>query len=169
MSGVEAVANGRDAFERGAWSEAYEQLLAADRAAPLEPEDLERLSAAAFLVGEEAASIDTLTRAHQGFLERGNPIAAARNAVRLAFTMFERPAVQAQATGWVARARRLLDECATDCAERGFLLCAEAFQKVRTNDPAGAGSLFAEAVDVGARFKNRDVLALARHGQGPAS
>jgi DNA-binding CsgD family transcriptional regulator len=80
--------------------------------------------------------------------------------------MFERPAVQAQATGWIARARRLLDECETDCAERGFLLCAEAFLKVRGNDPASAGSLFAQAVDVGARFKNRDVLALARHGQG---
>jgi DNA-binding CsgD family transcriptional regulator len=166
MSGVGALARGRNAFVRGAWSEAYEQLLAADGAAPLEPDDLERLSAAAFLVGEEAASIDALTRAHQGFLERGDAIAAARNAVRLAFTMFERPAVQAQATGWIARARRLFDECATDCAERGLLLCAEAFLKVRDNDPAAAGSLFSQAADVGARFKNRDVLALARHGQG---
>jgi DNA-binding CsgD family transcriptional regulator len=161
-----ALARGRDAFEREAWSEAYEQLLAADAAAPLGPADLERLAAAAHLVGEDAASIDALTRAHQEFLEQGDAIAAARNAVRLAFSMFERPAVQAQATGWVARARRLFDECGTDCAEHGFLLCAEAFMKVRTNDPIGAGSLFARAVDVGARFKNRDVLALARHGQG---
>jgi len=166
MSGSGALARGRDAFERQAWSQAYEQLLAAGRDAPLEPADLERLAAAAFLVGEDAACIDALTRAHQGFLERDDAIAAARNAVRLAFTMFERPAVQAQATGWVARARRIFDECATDCAERGFLLCAEAFMKVRTNDPAGAGSLFAQAAEVGARFKNRDVLALARHGQG---
>ncbi len=168
MSGAGALARGRDAFEREAWSEAYEQLLAADAAAPLEPADLERLAAAALLVGEDAASIDALTRAHQGFLEQGDAIAAARNAVRLAFTMFERPAVQAQATGWVARARRLFDECATDCADHGFLLCAEAFLKVRANDPAGASSLFAQAADVGARFKNRDVLALARHGQGRA-
>jgi DNA-binding CsgD family transcriptional regulator len=166
MTGTAALARGRDAFKREAWSEAYEQLLAADGAAPLEPADLERLAAAAHLVGEDTACIDALTRAHQGFLERGDAIAAARNAVRLAFAMFERPAVQAQATGWVARARRLFDECATDCAEHGFLLCAEAFLKVRANDPAEAGSLFAQAADVGARFKNRDVLALARHGQG---
>jgi DNA-binding CsgD family transcriptional regulator len=168
VSGTGALARGRDAFERQAWSEAYEQLLTADGAAPLEPADLERFAAAAFLVGEDAACIDALTRAHQRFLERGDAVAAARNAVRLAFTMFERPAVQAQAAGWVARARRLFDESATDCAEHGFLLCAEAFLRVRANDAIGAGALFAQAVDVGARFKDADVLALARHGQGRA-
>jgi DNA-binding CsgD family transcriptional regulator len=166
MTGTVALARGRDAFEREAWSEAYEQLLAADRTAPLEPEDLDLLAAAAFLVGEDAACTDTLMRAHQGFLERGHPIRAARCAIWLSFAMFERPALQSQATGWVARARRLFDECATDCAERGFLLCAEAFAKVRANDPGEAASLFAQAVDVGTRFKDRDVLALARHGQG---
>jgi len=168
MSGARALADGRDAFKREAWSDAWTLLATADRETPLEPQDLERLAAAAFLVGEDTDSIDALTRAHHGFLERGDPISAARNAVRLAFTMFERPALQAQATGWVARARRLLDECATDCAERGFLLCAEAFMRVRANDAAGADVLFGQAVDVGARFKDRNVLALARHGQGRA-
>jgi tetratricopeptide (TPR) repeat protein len=168
MTGSGALARGRDAFARESWSETYQALMAADSAAPLEPEDLERLAAAANLVGEEATCIDALTRAHHGFLERADPIAAARNAVRLAFTMFERPALQSQATGWLARARRLFDECATDCADRGFLLCAEAFLRVRSNDPAGAESLFSQAVEVGARFKNRDVIALARHGQGRA-
>ena len=166
MTDTVALARGRAAFEREAWSEAYEQLLAADAKAPLDAEDLERLAAAAFLVGEDAASIDALTRAHHAFLDRSDAIAAARNAVRLAFTMFDRPAVQAQAAGWVARARRLFDECATDCAERGFLLCAEAFMRVRVNDPVGADALFGQAVEVGARFRDRDVLALARHGQG---
>jgi DNA-binding CsgD family transcriptional regulator len=168
MSGGGALACGRDAFAREAWSDACNLLAQADRETPLEPDDLERLAAAAHLVGEDTACLDALTRAHQGFLERGDAIAAARNAVRLAFAMFERPAVQAQAAGWVARARRLFDECATDCAEHGFLLCAEAFLKVRANDAAGAGALFAQAVDVGARFKDPDVLALARHGQGRA-
>jgi DNA-binding CsgD family transcriptional regulator len=168
MTGSGALARGRDAFARESWSETYQALMAADSAAPLEPEDLERLAAAANLVGEDATCIDALTRAHHGFLERADSIAAARNAVRLAFTMFERPALQSQATGWLARARRLFDECATDCADRGFLLCAEAFLRVRSNDPAGAESLFGQAVEVGARFKNRDVIALARHGQGRA-
>src|SRR5204862_4216379 len=66
------------------------------------------------------------------------------------------------------RARRLFDERAIDCAERGLLLCAEAFLRVRANDAAGAGALFGDAADVGARFDDRDVLALARHGQARA-
>jgi DNA-binding CsgD family transcriptional regulator len=160
------LARGRDAFEREAWSDAYGLLSQADRDVPLEPEDLDRLATAAHLVGEVAASIDALTRAHHRFLEQGDTIRAARCAVWLAFTMFERPALQAQATGWVARARRLFDESAIDCAEHGFLLCAEAFLRVRAGDGPAAGALFGQAVDVGTRFKDRDVLALARHGQG---
>ena len=166
MSATGTLARGRDAFEREAWSDAYSLLAQADRDAPLEPDDLDRLATAAFLVGEDAASIDALTRAHHALLQHGDPIRAARSAVWIAFAMFDRPALQAQATGWVARARRLFDENAADCAERGFLLCAEGFLRVRANDGAGADALFGQAVDIGARFKDRDVLALARHGQG---
>src|SRR5262245_47615962 len=61
MSGAGALARGRDAFEREAWSEAYEQLLAANNAALLAPEDLDLLATSAFLVGEDTACIDTLT------------------------------------------------------------------------------------------------------------
>src|SRR5919201_3167718 len=127
MSATGTLARGRDAFEREAWSDAYSLLAQADRDAPLEPDDLDRLATAAFLVGEDAASIDALTRAHHALLQHGDPIRAARSAVWIAFAMFDRPALQAQATGWVARARRLFDEAAIDCAERGFLLCAEAY------------------------------------------
>jgi DNA-binding CsgD family transcriptional regulator len=163
---VGTLTRGRDAFQREAWSDAFALLAQADREAPLEADDLDRLGTAAFLVGEDTASIDAMTRAHHSFLERGDVIRAARAAVWITFAMFERPALQAQAMGWLARARRLFDECATDCAERGFLLCAEAFGRVRANDAAAASALFGEAVELGARFKNRDVLALARHGHG---
>src|SRR5689334_7534598 len=110
MSGAGALARGRDAFERKAWSDAYALLAQADRDAPLEAEDLDRLATAAHLIGEETASLDALTRAHHRFLEQGDPIRAARCAVWITFAMFERPALQAQAMGWLARARRLFDE-----------------------------------------------------------
>ena len=163
---VGALARGRDAFQREAWSDARALFAEAQREAPLDAEDLERLAVAAHLVGEDTASIDALTRAHHGFLQRGDATCAARVAIWITFAMFERPALQAQAMGWLARARRLFEDSATDCAERGFLLCAEAFGRVRAHDAAAASVLFAEAVELGARFKNRDVLALARHGQG---
>jgi len=163
---VGALARGRDAFRREAWSEARSLLAEADRESPLDADDLERLATAAHLVGEDAASLDALTRGHHAFLERGDAIAAARLAVWMTFSMFERPALQAQAAGWLARARRLFDDCGHDCAERGFLLCAEALGRARANDFAGASALFGQAVELGTRFKDRDVLALARHGQG---
>jgi DNA-binding CsgD family transcriptional regulator len=166
MTATEALARGRDAYQREAWSEACTWLAQADREVALDPDDLDRLAMASFLIGNDEANVDALTRAHHAYLERGDPIRAARSAVWLAFGMFERPALQAHATGWVARARRLFEECATDCAERGFLLCAEAFLRVRANDAAGAGELFGQAAEIGARFKDRDLLALARHGQG---
>jgi len=162
------LGRGRNAFEREAWSEACALLAQADREAPLEPEDLERLGTALSLVGDDAASADVCTRAHQAFLERGDTIRAARCAIWLAFMMLDQPSLQAQGTGWLARGRRLIEEAATDCAEQGFLLCAQAILRVRANDAGAAVGLFGQAADVGARHKDRDVLALARHGQGRA-
>ena len=48
-----ALNRGRECFARRAWADAYAQLSAADREAPLEPEDLERLAMAAYLVGAD--------------------------------------------------------------------------------------------------------------------
>jgi len=166
MTATEALARGRAAFKQDAWSEAYTQLAAADSVAPLEPEDLDRLATAAYLVGEDAASADACTRAHHGFLERGETIRAARSAFWLAFAMLDKPSQQAQAGGWLARARRLLDESAQECVEQGFLLCAFAFQRVGAGDVAAAHTAFGEAVQIGARFKDPDLVALARHGEG---
>lgn len=168
MTATEALARGRAAFKQDAWSEAYTQLAAADGLAPLEPEDLELLATAAYLVGEDVASTQALTRAHHRFLEQGETIRAARSAFWLAFAILDKPSQQAQAGGWLARARRLLDESRQECVEQGFLLCAFAFQKVGAGDLAAAYTAFGEAAHIGARFKDPDLMALARHGEGRA-
>ena len=130
------------------------------------PEDLDLLATAAYLVGEDAASTHALTRAHHGYLERGETVRAARSAFWLAFAILDKPGQQAQAGGWLARVRRLLDESAQECVEQGFLLCAFAFQRVGTGDFTAAHTAFAEAAQIGARFKEPDLVALARHGEG---
>src|SRR5512143_171024 len=163
-----ALEDGRAAFERGAWSEAYAQLAALDGRTGLEPDDLDRLATAAYLIGEEAASDQARTRAHAGFLERGDAIRAARSAFWLVFALTDRPGQQAQAAGWLARAQRLLDDVQQPCVERGWLLCASARQRAAEGDVASAHARFAEAAQVAARFGNRDLLALARHGEGRA-
>ena len=60
MTSADARARGRDRFDRRAWADAFAQLSAADREAPLEPEDLERLAMAAYLLGRDEDSADAL-------------------------------------------------------------------------------------------------------------
>jgi DNA-binding CsgD family transcriptional regulator len=163
---MNSLEKGRTAFESGAWSESYRMLSAADTQAPLDPADLERLAMAAYLIGEDTATLQALTRAHAGFLERGDPISAARSAIWLAFTLFDKSRQRAQAAGWLARAQRLLDDVKDPCVEAGWLLCGSARQRVAAGDLASAHASFTQAAEIGARFGDRDLTALARHGQG---
>ena len=68
----DALSRARASFEREAWREAHEIWSAADREVPLEPEDLDRLAACAFMLGNEAECADLWARAHQEFLNRGD-------------------------------------------------------------------------------------------------
>ena len=164
MSANDALSRGRTAFDRGAWADARSELAAADARSSLEPDDLDRLATAAYLVGEDEVSAGARARAHAGFLERGDPVRAARSAFWLAFALLDKPANRAQAGGWLARARRLLDECGRDCVEHGLLLCAVGFQRVGEGDVPSAIEAFERAAGIGARFGDPDVTALARHG-----
>jgi DNA-binding CsgD family transcriptional regulator len=73
---------------------------------------------------------------------------------------------RAQATGWTARATRLLDEGQHDCVERGYLLLPLALQLVAQGNMAAALDRFGEAAAIGQRFGDRDLVGLARQGQG---
>jgi DNA-binding CsgD family transcriptional regulator len=150
------------------WSEAYESLVAADREKPLAPEDLEQLAIVAYLVGEDSVSADARARAHSSFLARGDLRGAARNAFWIGFTMMEKPSARAQAAGWFARARRLVDELQEPCVEEGWLLCASARDLASSRDFAAAFDAFSQAIEIAERFGDRDLIALARHGRGRA-
>src|SRR5260221_12097721 len=154
------------AFDKGAWSEAYALLGAADARAPLDPDDLDCLATTAYLLGDDSTCVQALTRAHAAFLERGEPIRAARSAFWLAFTTVDKADQRAQAAGWLARAQRLIDDVKEPCVEQGWLLCGSARQRVAGGDIASAHAAFTEAAEIGARFGDRDLMALARHGQG---
>jgi DNA-binding NarL/FixJ family response regulator len=159
-----ALLRGRDAFARDAWAEARRELTAADAAAALDPDDLDRLASAAYLMGDDAASLDARTRAHAGHLARADAVAAARSAYWLFFALIDRPAHRAQAQGWLARGQRLLDDSGADCVERGFLVCAAAFTQATSGKVAAGLDLFEQAAAIGARFHDASVTALARHG-----
>ena len=135
---MNSLTDGRAAFEKGAWSEAYRLFAAADADTPLEPEDLNRLAMAAYLTGRDEANADALARSHARFLERGQKIRAAAAALWLTFSMRERSAQQAQAAGWLSRAQRLLDEANEECVEQGWLRCATAPTVYRSTRPVSS-------------------------------
>ena len=158
---------GREAYEHQAWAEAYTALAAADQDTPLSPEDLERLANAAHLIGEEAQGADLLGRAHRKFLEQRKPERAARCAFWLGLGLLEKGEM-AQASGWLARARRTLEEQTRECVEHGYLLLPDALRCLMQGDCDAAAVAFAQATAIGQRFADRDLVALGTHGQGRA-
>jgi DNA-binding CsgD family transcriptional regulator len=167
IADADALDQGRHSFARQAWADAYAQLSAADRQAPLEPEDLERLATAAYLMGRDDDGADIGARAHHEFLRRGEVERAVRCAFWLAFGFLER-GDQARGGGWMARARRLLDDAQLDCVEQGYLLVPGALQALVEGDTATAAASSDEATRIGGRFGDPDLLALGRLGLGGA-
>ena len=163
----DALAQARASFEREAWREAHALWCAADREDPLGPEDIDRLASCAYMLGNEAESAELWSRAHHAFLERGDAERAARCAFRIGFDLFAKGQV-AHGNGWLARARRVLDDAGADTVVRGYLLIPDAIRAARVGDAAGAHGLFSDALATGKRFGDRDLVALARMGQGRA-
>ena len=129
MTAADPLERGREAYGRRAWTDAFAQLSAADRESALEAEDLERLATAAYLIGRDDDGADAGTRAHHEFLRRGSVERAVRCAFWLAFSLLNRGEV-ARGGGWVARARRLLDDLQRDCVEQGYLLWPAGLQRL---------------------------------------
>jgi DNA-binding CsgD family transcriptional regulator len=167
MTQAEALEAGRQSFERCAWADCYRFLQAADRDPALEPEDVERLALAAYLLGRDDESQGAMARAHQSFLARGEYEAAARTAFWIGFGLSDSGAM-APAAGWFARAERLLDERQLDCVIRGYLLIPSAIQLLVRGNSEGGHAAFEQAASIAHRFGDRSLLALSRHGRGRA-
>ena len=167
MANADVVAEGRRAFERRAWTDAYEQLSAADRAGGIEPDDLERLATAAYLTGHDEASSDALTRAHHAWLDRGSLEPAVRCAFWAGFGLVQRGEM-AQGGGWLGRARRLVEEQQLDCAESGYLLIPDALMAIDAGDFSAAQARCEEVAAVAQRFGDADLAAFGLLGRGQA-
>ena len=167
MSDIHPLARARQSFEQRTWADAYRLFEAADREAPLEPEDLERLATTAYLLGREDDSEASWERAHRAFLERGDPEGAARSACWLAVGLQLRGAI-APASGWFARAQHILDEGHVESVVRGMLLIPSAIQRVVQGDPAAGDALFSQAAEIARQYGNRDLECTATGGRGRA-
>lgn len=155
---------GRESFARQAWGDAFAELAGADQESPLNPEDLERLATTAYLLGRDEECVDIWARAHHEHLNREDPQRAVRCAFWLALGLMLRGEM-APAGGWFARAGRLLED-APECAEQGYLLLPVAIQTMFGGNPGAAYPTFVRAVEIGERFREPDLVTLARLGQG---
>ena len=155
----------REAFERGAWKEVFDQLTAADREAPLGPAELERLAAAAYLVGRDDESVAFWARGHRESLERDDQVGAARCAFWLGFQLLT-DGRRAQGSGWISRGRRLLEDSDVECVERGYLLLPSALGALGEGNAEKARAEFERAGAIGERFGDPDLVALSRLGRG---
>ena len=137
----------------------------ADKVAPLGAEDLELLATSAYMLGRDDEWMRGLERAHHLHGEAGETQRAAWCAIWVGINLALRAEVGG-ASGWLGRAQRLLERDGRECAERGYLLLPVMFQHEAAGDFAAAAATAAEAVEIGQRFGDADLVALAAHGQG---
>ncbi len=159
----DALERGRDAFERRAWSEAFEQLTDADL---VEADDLERLAVTANLLGLDEASEQAWEQAHAACVDCDDPAGAARCAFWLGLTLLLR-GDEARGGGWVARAERLADE-AGECAAAGLVLTPRFLGALSAGDAETAKALAIDMVDRARRLRDLDLLAMGLLSTGEA-
>lgn len=147
--------------------DAYEALSSADRETPLQPQDLELLATAAYMLDRDDDFAGAMERAHHAHLNAGNGPRAVRCAFWVGISLAT-AGEMSQASGWFGRGQRLLEREQRDCVERGYLLIPMLLQHVAAGDPEAAYATGAEAAEIGERFDDADLLALAVHEQGHA-
>ena len=156
---------GRSSYDRCCWSDAFDALSQADRISPLEADDLERLATAAYLLGRDDDYLAILERVYHQRADAGER----RLAVRCGFWIGLRLLFRGEtghATGWLARAQRLLEPDDGECVERGYLMLPEIEQWLATGDYQSAFATATAAADIGERARDPDLTTCARHLQG---
>jgi hypothetical protein len=168
MSSIhDVITRGCEAFDQYRWEEAYTFLSSAQSESPLGPRELERLAMSAHLTGRDTESLELLTRTHHASLAQGDIPRAARCAFWLA-TVAMAANDLARSGGWMARARRVLDENGCETVERGYLLVLDGRRSMAEGNPVKALELFEESASLGERFGDSDLVALARQACGRA-
>lgn len=159
------LAEGRECFDRHAWSDAYSLLTAADAAEPLAGSDVERLAHAAALVGRASESTDLWARAYRTWAAAGETDRAVRAAFWLVFGLLNSGEL-VRAGGWIDTAQRLADSSGSSGAEQGLLRYLTGLRRTFEGDPAAGAAAFADAAALGEGSGDVELTTLARIGLG---
>ncbi len=163
MSDVE---RGRALYARRDWAAAFDSLSAADSAC-LSAGDLELLATSAWMVGRDDAYLDAWEFAYHAHLRSGDSARAVLCTWWIGDYLRFR-GYGARATGWFSRGHRLLDQVGDDCVARGYLLMPAVHDYASAGDDEAVFAVAMEAGEIGERFGDRDLIALAMMEQGHA-
>lgn len=164
MSVVEELVRAREAYDRREWIEAYEGL-SGNPPDKLTADDFARLGTAAFLMGRRNDCIQALQRAHAAHLSAGDVPGAVRAAFWLSRVLLD-SGEAAVAGGWIARARRLLEDLDADVAELGYVRMFDFFENLFSGRFEAAGEVAGEVEEYGRRFTDPNLLAMGRCMRG---
>jgi DNA-binding CsgD family transcriptional regulator len=134
----------------------------------LDGDDLELAATTAYLGGRVSDALAALQRAQQHHARQGDHRRAARSAFWLGFLLLDRGEL-AQGSGWLARARRLLEHEPPDCAEQGYLLLPAALEQLQAGEHGAAQAMTARAAGIGRQAGDPDLVGLALFFQGMAA
>jgi class 3 adenylate cyclase len=156
----------REALDRHAWREAFDLFREADAGSSLGPGDLETMAEAAWWSGLIEECISARERAHAGYLEAGDRARAGYVAIWLTRDHLARLS-KSIAESWFAKAERLLDG-EPESVEHAYLEQLRAMMAYSRGDLQAAYEHGGRAVEIGARFQDRDIQARALTNQGEA-
>ena len=164
---VADLERGRESYAEGAWLDARERLAAAHAEVKLNPDDLELLARAEYMLGHDDAYVAALERAHHAHARAGDMPRAVRCGFWIGHNMMFR-GESVRARGWFARAQRELERDGRDCVERGWLLIPRWLEQMAGGDYEAGYATAVEAAEIGERFGDADLVWLARDEQGRA-
>ncbi len=161
---ADELAEACEAIDRHGWKDAFELLTEADRERPLPPEWLEQLAEAAWWNGRLDDCIDARERSFAAYLERDEPRGAAVEALRISYN-YQSKLNQSLESAWFKRAETLLDR-EPECVEHAHLARRRAAKAAAAGELDQALALAEHALELGTRYADRDLMALALHDLG---
>ncbi len=158
------VEGGRDALRRHQWEAARKLLEGAEKVGSiggggLDGEGLRLLGKARDWCGDTLGSIDAFERSYATFNAAGDKRHAAGVALMIRQQYGNALGDPAAARGWLQKAERLLAG-EPECAELGFLWRVQGRRAFTDGKPEEGRRIFENAIDLGTRIGNRNVVAM---------
>ena len=162
---VDELAAADGMFKRGMWSAAFDLMSGLDTHCRLDGNALESFAIAAYMTGRESTYLELLERAFGAFGAGAQPLRAARAAFWMGLTLMFRGEF-GRGSGWLARSERLVNEHGIDCVEQGYVFLPRVESSLAKGDLLAADHYTSDAIRIGEKFADEDLLALGRHFKG---